>query len=502
MHAIVGMDIGTSGCKAVVFDCAGNMKGYAYREYPILCDETGKMEQDADYVFDCLMQCLKGAVSQSGVKRVAAISISVQGDAAIPVDAAYRPLHNAVLGMDYRPAKQCEAVKAYVDEWEIYRVTGQPLHPINFISKILWFRDERSETYAEYIMARLGGEPMIDITMASRSMGMDIHTGQWSAELLGKLCIDVDKLSDIVACGSELGVLDSSIADELDIDYGTKLVAGGHDQPVGALGAGAIAEGMAVDSSGTAEIFSMVYRGAKINKQLHKAFISSYCHVVPEMNFSFAHMQTGGILLQWYRDQLGYKDVVDAQMHDENVFDFIQKHLDDRPSPVFVLPHFNGSGTPMCDFKSKGAILGLGLNTTRRDLFKGIIDGLTYELRINMDAAEQAGITINEIRAVGGGSKSALWMQTKADITGRPLKTLQCKESGCLGAAVIAAVSTGFYSDIAEGVSHMVRVERVYEPNRNKQALYERSYELYRRIYTDLKEFNHLLSSYGCGKIS
>ncbi len=499
---LMGLDVGTSSCKAMVFDHKGGILGYAYAEYAILCDDTGKMEQDSVHVLNCLLSCMTQAAAQCDAGRIEAISISVQGDAAIPVDSEHRPLHNAMLGMDYRPGRQCDAIRARMDAWKIYEITGQPLHPINFAAKILWFKDNVPDiyewackfvTYAEFVMANLGGRPDIDVTMASRSMAMDIHSGRWSAALLDELGLDIDKLSDITECGVDLGKLAPRVAQATGINPGARLIAGGHDQPVGAIGAGAVSEGMAVDSSGTAEIFSMVYSKPRISRAMHDAYLSTYRHAARDMYFSFAFMQAGGILLKWYRDTMGYRDVVEAQQRGMDMYSYIQRDMDDSPSPLFVLPHFNGSGTPLCDLKSHGAIVGLGLETTRYDIFKALMEGLTYELRLNIDAAESAGIAVNEIRATGGGAKSEVWLRTKANITGRTLTTLKCKEAGCLGAAVIAAAGTGVYPGLKQAVEGMVKTDRVFAPNQQKTAMYEDRYSLYKQLYYALRDINHAL---------
>lgn len=495
---IMGLDVGTTGCKAVVFDTYGNVKGYGFREYPIICEEPFQAEQDAMLVYNRLIEVMREAIAKSGAEYIEAISASVQGDATMPVDREYNPLHNMLLGMDYRTTSQCDFLEEHIGNKQAFIKTGMPIHPINTLAKILWFKDNTPEifnntykfvTYSDFVAARLGGEPVIDLTMASRSMAMDINTNEWSKEILGICGIDPDTLSEIRESGKPCGRLRESLRQELGLKNNPLLITGGHDQPCGAIGAGVIREGMAVDSSGTAEVFSTVFTEPKLNDEMYQSFYPCYLHAAPGLYFTFALNHIGGILLRWFRDTIAYKEVCEAEKQGADFYEYIQRNMKNEPSGILVLPHFNGSGTPVCDVNSKGAITGLTLSTKREDIFKGMLDSLTYELKINIETMKNAGLSIDEIRAVGGGAKSPLWMQAKADILGVPVTTLECKESGCLGAAILAAVGSGIYNNVSEAVKHMVKAGKTYYPGADK-GLYAEKFEAYRKLYPALKNLN------------
>ena len=498
----MGIDVGTTGCKTVIFDQDGISFGEAYREYPVICTMPHQAEQDAEQVFALLVQTMSEAVSKAGVRSVEALSISVQGDAVMPVDSDYQVLHHVILGMDYRPHEQCAEYGKFHDEWKLYEITGQPLHPINMMAKIMWFykmkpqiaeRTYKFITYAEFILQRLGGNAVIDDTMASRSMGYDIEKRCWSEEVLETMCIPKEKLSGVCRSGSPVGKMDSHLAEQIGLKNCPVLIAGGHDQPIGAVGAGVIREGMAVDSTGTAEVLSTTYREPKINQDMYHCYYSCYYHAVQDMYFSFAHMQTGGILQRWYRDTFGHQEEQEAEKLGRNFYEYAQTKCKAQPSSVLVLPHFNGSGTPLCDMDSKGAIVGLTLSSTRHDVLKGILDSLCYELRTNLDAMQKSGIAIHELRAVGGGARSPMWLQTKANIMGTVIKTMESKEAGCLGAAVLAAAGTGYYSSLEEACGKMVRTADCYEPEPEMQKRYNEKYEVYLELYESLKAINRRL---------
>lgn len=496
----LGLDAGTTGCKAVVFDQTGRQMGRGYREYSVICGEPFQAEQDPELVCSLLRESMKEAVKEAGVSRIEALSLSVQGDAVIPVDRQFRVLHPAVLGMDYRPRKQCRAFEEKYDEWQLYRETGQPLHPINMMAKIMYLMDEKPEisektwkfvTYEEFILQRLGGEPVIDGSMASRSMGFSLEKGTWSDDILNKMGIPREKLSRVCDSGTVAGRMRQETAEETGISNCPLLVAGGHDQPVGAVGAGITEEGVGLDSTGTAEVLSAACSALAVNKSMHDSFYACYYHVIQGMYFTFAHMQTGGILQQWYRDQFGSAEMAEARKRGMDYYTCAQSKCPTGPSEILVLPHFNGSGTPLCDMESRGAIVGLTLASTRHEILKGIIDGLCYELRFNKETMESAGVPIRRLRAVGGGARSPLWLQTKADIMEMPVETLECKEAGCLGAAVLAAAGAGIYGGVEEAVREMVRTGRTYEPQDSLRDRYQEQYAKYRKLYEGLRPVYH-----------
>ncbi len=496
----LGLDVGTSGCKAVVFDEKGRIEGYGFSEYPIICDAPHKAEQDAERVFEKLNDVTKQAILKSGKREIEALSVSVQGDATMPVGDGFKPLHHMVLGMDYRSQPECDIFEREIGGKAVFLKTGMPNHPINTAAKILWFKNNAPEafdaakwfmTYSDYITAKLCGEAVMDLTMASRSMMLDIRTQEWDEAVLQVCGIGADKLSGLTPSGSAVGKL----SDTLKIEWGLKnnpvVVTGGHDQTCGAIGAGMIKPGIAVDSSGTAEVFSTTFAEPLLSDDMLNASYPCYSHAVAGLYFTFALNHTAGIVLRWYRDNLADFEKQHAEANGVDVYAYIQRNIKNVPSDVLVLPHFNGSGTPTCDVNAKGAILGLTLATTKDDLFKGLLDGLTYELRTNLETMERAGIQINEIRAVGGGAKSDLWMRTKADVINRPITTLQCKESGCLGAAVLAAVGCGYYRSIAEAAGQMVYTDKVFEPDEKNHQRYVEKYAVYKDIYQSIRGINN-----------
>ena len=500
--SLIGLDVGTTGCKAVVFDPDGNMLGYGFREYGIICEEPGMAEQDAEQVWQITCDVLQHALAQSDVHDVKALSLSVQGDAIIAVDRNFRPVYPAILGMDYRSAPQAGQCAEIFGDRALFDITGMRPHPMNSLIKLLWFTEQRPEqftqtwkvvTYADFILGKLGAPPIIDYTMASRTMGFDIHTRTWSAYILERLDVGAELLSEAAPSGSAAGTVSRQAAEATGLKQGTLLVTGGHDQTCAALGAGVVHEGIGVISTGTAEVLSTAFTQAALNDAMYQSFYPCYLHAKDGMYCTFSLNHVGGLLLRWYRDNFAGIEMQEAEQHDIDAYDQMLRKMPAGPSPVIVLPHLNGSGTPWCDLSSKGAIVGLTMSTTRHDIVRAILESQTYELKINMETLEQAGVDIQEFIAVGGGAKSRQWLQIKADVLGRPVKTLKVREAACLGAAILAGTAAGVYNSVDDGVAQVVKSHEIFTPGSEMQKKYIDKFRVYTQLYPALQAINREL---------
>lgn len=494
---LLGLDIGTTGCKAIVFDAAGRMRGHGFREYGVVCDAPAKAEQDAEQVWALTKEVVREAVAKAGGgEAVKALSVSVQGDAIIPVDRDFHALHPAILGMDYRSAPQAKRCAELFGAFDLFQRTGMRPHPINSLTKVLLLRELAPQvfrrawkivTYADFILGKLGADAVIDHTMASRTMAFDLATATWDAGIHAALDLDPGLWSKAVPSGAVVGSIRPALAAELGLPRDVALVAGGHDQPCAALGAGVVREGIGVVSTGTAEVLATAFDQPPLTRALFDGFYPCYRHAKDGMFFTFALNHTAGILLRWWRDNFAAAEVAEAAKRGVDPYALIDERMPADPSPVMVVPHFNGSGTPTCDLQATGAIVGLTLATTRHDIAKAILEGLCFELRINLDAMQTAGLRVDELVAVGGGAKSALWLQLKADILGRPIKTLRCREAACLGAALLAGTAAGVFPSLAEAVRGTVAFERGFAPDAARRARYDERFAAYRRIYPALR---------------
>jgi xylulokinase len=499
---LIGLDVGTTGCKAIVFDPEGRIKGYGFREYGVICDAPAMAEQDAEQVWLLTCEVLREAVAKSGTGDVKALSVSAQGDAVIPVDRNFRAWHRAILGMDYRSQRQVQECEEKFGAFELFQRTGMRPHPINSLTKILLLRDLapavfdkawKFVTYADFILGKLGAEPVIDFTMASRTMAFDLAARQWSADILTAVGLDTTRLSRAMPSGTGVGSIRAGLASELGLPSDLVLVTGGHDQPCAAIGAGIVREGVGLASTGTAEVLATAFNLPALTRPMFDSFYPCYLHAADEMFFTFSLNHVGGILLKWYRDNFASAEMAEAMERSCDPYHLIDAKMPVGPSPLMVLPHLNGTGTPWCDLQAKGAILGLTMSSTRHDVAKAILEGLTFELLINLQTMQRCGIRVDELVAAGGGAKSHLWLQLKADILGRPIRTLRCRESACLGAALLAGTAAGVYSSLNEAVQQTVAQDHEFVPEPAMAARYRDRFAAYEQLYPALRSVNSRL---------
>jgi len=501
---LLGLDVGTTGCKAALFTPRGAILGYGFEEYGIISTEEKMAEQNPEKVWEAVCRVLRAAFFRSGVKKIDALSISVQGDAIIPVDRNFMPLYNAVLGMDYRSHEQAKKCEELFGGETLFKKTGMRPHPINSLCKILWLREKHPSvykkawkitTYADYIMGKLGAGPVIDYTMASRTMAFDIKNLNWSDYILGRMDISAKLFSQPLPSGVSVGKISKKAASETGLPEETVLVTGGHDQACAALGAGVVREGTGVVSTGTAEVLSTTFQIPHLNGTMYESYYPCYIYTKKDMYFTFALNHVGGLLLRWFRDNFASEEVEEAKRKGTDPYIEMIEKVPEGPVDVMVLPHFNGSGTPFCDMSSRGAIVGMTLGTNRHHLVRAILESQTYELRINLETFNRAGISIKELNAVGGGAKSHRWLQIKADILQNPVNTLKVKEAACLGAAILAGTASGIYSSIDQGVETTIFRENTYYPQKELSERYNHNYMIYKKIYPSLAPINRKLST-------
>ena len=485
---LLGIDVGTTSVKAMVFDPDGTPLSCARRNTRVSYPAPGHAEQDSEAVWALVCEAVWEA-SREYASRIAAMSVSVQGDAIIPIDDNLAALGPAQLGMDYRTASLVEKFSAEHDAYKAFQRTGMRPHPLNSAFKILWlFKNDPAlagrvrtfATYSDYLLGKLGSDQMvIDTSMASRTMLYNTLEKNWDTDMIEAVGLSIDQLSLPVKSGRVVGKLRKTLAEKLGLSPDVLLVTGGHDQTCAAFGSGVIREGFALDSHGTAEVISTCFKNPRFDAPMFEAFYPCYLHVAGDPYFTFALNHTAGILFQWFKEQF----VANESLSE------LAASVPSAPSTVLALPHFNGSGTPTCDADSRGALIGLTLSSTKSDIAGALLDSMAFEMRINLERLAAAGIPINDLRCVGGGAELPQDMQRKADVFQIPVSTLRVREAACLGAAFLAGCGAGVYADPIEAASKAA-VERVYEPGAMLRPYNER-YELYTRLYDTLKPINY-----------
>jgi xylulokinase len=506
--SLIGLDIGTTGCKAIVFREDGDMLGRASREYPVLSPHPDWAEQDAGRVWRLALESLREAIVAARVVAPndppVALALSVQGEAVMPVDAQGRPLRAAILGMDTRTVQENAWLAERFGVEPLFRRTGMPLHTVNTLPKLLWLQRHEPDLwkgahrfllYEDYALGRLGNCATISHCLASRTQMYDLGEGRRADDILEGCGIDPARLAPLAPPqGGAVGEMSPDVAHEVGLSRPVALVSGGHDQACAALGSGVTIPGAAMVSTGTAEVVEVAMATPALTDELRRGNTSVYRHVVPGLYLAMTLNHSGGLALRWFRDTMCAGEMRVAESLEQDAYDLILADAPDGPTDLLVLPHLAGSGTPWFDTRSRGAVLGLSFATTRSALAKAILEGLTFELRVNLDLLRKSGIAIDVLNAVGGGAKSPLWLQLKADICRLPLRVPQVTEAACLGAALLAGVGAGIYPDPATAVERVVRAGRSIAPDPASSAVYDARYALYRHVYPAVKPFHDALT--------
>lgn len=500
--SLLGLDVGTTGCKAIVFSREGEPLSQSYQEYDELYPRPGWAETDPDQIWNAIRQVISQAVAGAS-SPVEAISTSVLGEGFHPIDKDGNPLRKTITSVDGRAQAETDAIGEQRSEIEIFEMTGMALHRSYALPKIMWIRDNEPDVfrntwkfvhYGDYVSMKLGVEPVVDQSIAGRTLALDVRQRDWCDEILEVAGIGRELLPRVAPAGEIIGEIPSSIASELGLPAGVKVVTGGHDQPVCALGAGVLDPGLAADTTGTVECMTIPMEKPVLTEAMLKQNLSVYPHVVPDRYVTLAFVYSAGNVLKWYRDNFASEERREAEMTGEDVYDIMVGRAAPGPSEVFLLPHFTGSGTPYLDGDSRGAILGLRLTAGPEHMVRAILDGIAYEMRINLEALKKAGIKVQRLHTIGGGAKSDEWLQSKADILGARLHALDVSEAGCLGAAMLAGTAIGVFPDLHTVADHLVQERRIFKPRRAKRKLYNKAFKVYKKIYSSIKKVNHQIA--------
>ncbi len=497
MNHFLGIDIGTGGCKAVVFDENGHQVSNAYREYNIISNHTGWAELDTDEVIGKCFQVIKESASAVDQGSVKGMGISSQGEAFTLVDNQGKALCNALVSSDIRANEMISTWTEKFGEEKLYRITGHTPHPMFSLFKLLWIKENspiiwqkatRILCFEDLLQFRLGIEnPSMGWPLAGRTMLFDVVRHSWSDEILNQAGIEKAKLSTPLQSGSIAGYINEGIAHELNLSENTFIVTGGHDQPCSALGAGAIEPGIAVYSSGTVECITPAFNKPIFTDSLRRNNLCTYDHCAPGTYATVAFSLTGGNILKWFRDEFGAIETDLARKTKCDPYELLLNQMPDEPTRLLVLPYFTPSGTPYFDVSVKGAILGLDLSVTREEIMKALLEGVALEVRLNIEILKKSGYEVKELRVIGGGARSGKHVQLKADVTGMPITTLDVTEAGCLGVAMLAMAAFTKESVTSISEKWIKPVSRVIP---GKKEIYDKKFDSYKDLYPALKKLH------------
>lgn len=499
---VAGIDIGTTGVKVLVFAEDGKVVAAARRGYALVQGQGDRCELNPDSMRAAVEDAIREATSSAGRGSVRALAASVLGEAITPVDKANRPLDNTVTALDRRAAKQVERFSLRIDADRFHRISGQALHPIASLFKIMWWKDEKPELFSntnkflcwnEMLAIILGVDPAVSPSVAARTGMMDLGSGDWSEEILDCAGLDRGILPRIAPTGNAVGIVPDSTASMLGLARGCIVAMGAWDQVCATLGSGAIREGTVVDSMGSTDSLNAVYASPRSSGSMRASGFTCTPALPAGMYCTNAFSLGGANLLSWFRTLIDEGEP--AAGGERRFLDRAIEEARASRSPALVLPHFAGSGTPTMDHDSLGAMAGLALGSKRSDLVQGLVEGIALEMAANLDALRHAGLPVERILAVGGGARNPTLLQLRSDVFGEEITPLLVEEAGCLACGMLAAAALDGATRVEDLAHSWVGKGEPVRPRPEWAAYYRELRSVHASLYPALRTINARLAS-------
>jgi xylulokinase len=481
---VIGCDVGSQGIKAILLSTAGEFAGEAYEGYPIDYPHPLWAEQPVERWLNALTLAIRRLLSENGVspENVRALSLATQVDGVVSIDSDGQPLHPAIIWMDRRASAQCEGVRQHLGEERIFQLTGLNLDATHVAPKIRWLAAHHPAIYqraaffllpGSYMAYALTGEVGIDYSNASSTLLMDVCTKTWSETMINAFDLDQNRLAPIRAATVPLGTLRPTVAERLGLRTSTLVMVGCGDEHAACLGAGVTRPGIVGDIAGTAEPVCAASTEVAFDTA---RLVETHCHADPDLWLLENPGFVSGGNYRWLRDQFARGETYAA-------LDAEAGHVPPGAEGLTFLPSLMGAMAPTWNEAARGTYAGFTLAHTRGHFVRALLEGSAFAVRDITTQMQSAGIELGELRVVGGGAKSRLWNQIKADVTGLQVNVPEITETTALGAAFLALVGIGAYATLSEVSEHLVKIREYIDPDPRTQSTYTESYERYRQTY-------------------
>lgn len=499
MGILLGVDAGTTSLKVGVFDPAGALLAVAGREYALDTPDAERAEIDPAVYWRSLVDAVREAVAVAGARPVdvTAIAVSSQGETVIPVDAAGGALGPAIVWLDNRAAVEAMELAARFDQPSTYAATGVPaIVPTWTACKLLWWRRHDRALFhgaarfllvEDFLLHRLTGRFVSEGGVQCTSLLYDIRSGGWWQPMLDHLELTADRLPELARPGGVVGSLRPEAADALGLPSSVAVVAGGMDQGAGAVGVGNFGPGIVSESTGGALTLQ-----ASVDRPDGDASRQTpvYVHSAPGRYLYCPVCPTGGMVLTWFRDRFAAHEMARAAAEGRSAYDLLTELASVAPAGsdgLTMLPHLMGAFSPEYEPNARGVFYGFTLAHGRPHFVRAILEGVAFMLRRNLELLAGAGASAAEVHSHGGGARSELWCQIKADVTGLPVATMEGEDAALRGDAMLAGVATGAFANLDEASRAMVVPRRRYEPDTALRATYDGAYRRYLDLFEALR---------------
>lgn len=499
MELLLAIDAGTTSVKAGLFSPDGCCMGVGRQEYRLETPASDRAQLDPEVYWQACLKTVRSAIKQAGAKpeQVTALAVSSQGETTITLDSKGNVVYPALVWLDNRATDQAALLADHFGK-DVYSRTGIPEIVATWPAcKILWIRQNEPEVFArahkfvlvqDYLIYRLTGRIVTDGSISCTTLNYDLVNNAWWPDVQEVIGIRVDQLPEIVKPGTNVGNLTADAARLLGLTTRTLVVTGGMDQSVGAIGAGNIKPGIVSETTGAALAIQATITNPMIDQT---RTVPVYYHSVPGKYLLVPVCPTAGMAFKWLRDNFFQAEVKAAETGKTDAYDVLTDLARSVPAGsdgLVMLPHLMGAFSPEPNLQARGSFTGFTLSHTRAHFVRALLEGVAFMLRRNLDTIEQTGIPVNEIRSTGGGARSRLWNQIKADVCKRPVVTLMNEETGLLGDAILAGVASKIFTSIENGCDAMVAIKEILPPGADS-GIYSESYRRYCELDRQLFDY-------------
>lgn len=493
--AYAGLDVGTSGCKVVVYDVRGNLLFQAaetYREY----GEDGYREIDPEEVREKVLAVLKKA-GEGCPEKISAMAVASLGESVVCLDRDGKSLCRSMVTGDRRGFEECRELILERGSEAIMEITGLPASEMYGLPKYIWLNRHTKAVkkaafiffYEDYVGYLLTGKRVVSDSSASRSMAFDIHRKEWNEELLGLAGIDKGQMSEPKRAGTVIGTITEEMAKALHLPGDLKVVVGGHDQSCAAFGSGLNDPRVGECGMGTCEFMFLALPDMGDVSYMIENDFTCVPYVLGNQYLTSLEVTTCGVLKNWCRDTIFAGIARECKERGENFFAHMDERIRGLTTELLVLPQFGSSGNPDIKCDVSGTITGLTIHTRPEEIYLAVLEGIAFQMKLSYERVKKLGVDIRKMICTGGGAKSDVTLQMRADIFGMEVVTVQSQETGTLGCMLLAAVGDNAYVSMEEAVSQVVRTEKVFQPDVSKKEYYDRKYEKYKSLYEKMHLF-------------
>jgi xylulokinase len=494
----VGIDVGTTGTKAVLIDEPGRVIARSTHEYPLHTPRPGWAEQDPADWWRATVSAIRDVLAASGARAddIRGLGLSGQQHGSVFLDKDGNVIREALLWCDQRTAAQCQWIHDTIGFESVVAETLNPVLTGFQAGKIVWLRDNEPGNYArlrmillpkDYVRYRLTGEFATEVSDAAGTSLLNVGRRDWSDVMLSGLGLSRDMVPKVYESPVASTAICGTAADETGLRAGLAVAGGGGDNACSAVGNGVIEEGIVQVSVGTSgTVFSPMLQ-PKLDPKLR---VHTFCHAVPGQWHAMGVMLMAGGSLRWFRDELCDEEKAEAAQRGVDPYEIITAKAAAAPigsEGLIFLPYMTGERTPHADPNARGVFLGLGLRHTKANMARAIMEGVCYGLRDSLEILKEMKLPVNEIRNTGGGSRSPFWRQMQSDVFRAPLVAMAIDEGAAFGAALLGGVAGALWPDVPAACAATVRTKEPTRPDREASAVYRKYYPIYRNLYRPLK---------------